>query len=246
MSWSSDKEAASQPSGSTQPSSSKQFISELLDQNSQLFELLNEQRQLAKSVNASVQQQQRLNEANGAVLTTLSTTLPEQIAGFREALPAELNRQISSVYDAATAWVIASEQGFAEALDRQREQAQATYNRFSERLDATTAEAETRSTQAVERLDALTAKAEHHSRIRNWITTGLLAVLYAAALVVLVSVLISGGAAAAISDAAANIGGAGGSIFQIGVQWVLPLLVVGVPLAVLAVKAFTNTRDNRW
>ena len=241
MSWSSDEEAASQ-----EPASSKtRFISELVDENSQLYELLNEQRRLAESVRASVQQQQQLNEANAAVLATLSTTLPEQIAGFRAALPDELSRQISSVYDAAEAWVDQSEKFFIQSLDSHLGSVQGSYNRFAENLDAATTEAERASGEAAQRLEAVTAKAQKHARIREWITTGLLGVLYAAALVVLVSVLANGGAAGAISAAAANIGGAGGVIFQIGFQWVLPLVVVGVPLVVLVVKALREDRP-RW
>lgn len=165
---------------------------------------------------------------------------------MRTALPSEVTRQISGIYNAAQTWILTSEQMFTQALDSQLAQVQGAYNTFNTELEATNAKAEKNAQEAAARLEAITQKAEVHSRIKEWIMTGLLAVVYVLAILAFISVLIGGGAAAAINQAAVNIGGTGGLIFNIGVQWVLPVLMIGVPLIVVTIKAFRRDEYKPW
>ena len=242
MAWSDGKQPVNPPQQQTKT----QLISELADENSQLYELLNEQKKLPASVSKSVQQQKLLNERNSETLVSLTGELRNQAEAIRTALPSEVTRQISGIYNSAQTWILTSEQMFTQALDSQLAQVQGVYNTFNTELEATNAKAEKNAQEAAARLEALTQKAEAHSRIKEWIMTGLLAVVYVLAILACISVLIGGGAAAAINQAAVNIGGTGGLIFNIGVQWVLPVLMIGVPLIVFTINGFRRDEYKPW
>ena len=218
------------------PQTKSALISELADENSQLYEMLNEQRRLAESVNGSLQQQKQLNEQNSALLASTLPDFTKQISELNAALPSEITRQIGGIYEATQAWTNQHEKFLIQGMDRQLKNLQNAYERFNTQLEATAAKAEEEATQSAQRLEAITKDTQTQNQTRQWILTGLLALVYVLAILAFGSTLIDGGAFQAINQAQANIGGTGGLIFKILLLWVFPILTITAATAWAIIK----------
>lgn len=224
MSWSDEQET---PSQSLQEQINSPLTSQLVVENSQLYALLEESKKLIEEQRKNWEEQRKHNGATAALLNENIPKFREHVAGIHEALPCEISKQIKEIYSHTEQATEQSARRFQQALDQNLERIEESNRYFAEELKAATSRNQAEAEKAADQLQEITRRAKVHSRIREWIITGLLSVVFVFAILAFGSVIVDGGAFEAIDQGAKSIGGTGGTVFAIALKWVLPIVAIG-------------------